>query len=80
MVPVLLVGSLPRQPSEPLPPLAPQLLAFELQVKVVVWPGCIWVGCALNEEIVGAAGAAAALTVTTLVASSLPPGPVQVRL
>jgi hypothetical protein len=33
---VLLVGSLPLQPSEPLPPLAAQLVAFELQLNVVV--------------------------------------------
>jgi hypothetical protein len=38
-VPVLLTGCEPLQPSDPLPPLAAQLVAFELQVKVVVWPG-----------------------------------------
>jgi hypothetical protein len=38
------------------------------------------VGCALNDEMVGGGGGADEVTDTALVTSSLPPGPVQVRL
>jgi hypothetical protein len=38
------------------------------------------VGFAVNAEIVGAAGVAELLTVTTLLTSDVPPGPVQLRL
>jgi hypothetical protein len=39
LVPLLLAGSAPLQPSAPLPPLAAQLVAFEAQLRVVDWPG-----------------------------------------
>jgi hypothetical protein len=75
-----MVPTEPAHPSEPVPPLAVQLLASRtVHVSVVEPPVSTAAGAATNSPIDGTGGAAATLTLTEL-GALVPPGPVQVRL
>jgi hypothetical protein len=79
LVPPLEVGSAPDHASAPLPPLAAHEVAlFVVHVNDVACPGAITVGCAANDTV-GGAGGAALLTFSKALCSVTPPVPVQVR-
>ncbi len=81
-MPALAVVSVPLQPSEPVPPLALQLVALLVDHdSVVACPVCTVAGVAANEPMLGG-GLAATVTVTALeVLAGLEPGaPAQVSV
>jgi hypothetical protein len=79
-LPVLDTGTMPLQPSAPVPPLAAHAVAPLLdQANEVDCPVCTVVGEAVKELMPGTGGAAATSTVTE-VGALLPPGPVQVSV
>jgi hypothetical protein len=82
LVPALEVGFEPAQPSEPVPPVAVQVLAPLVdQASVADCPAGMVAGLAVKELIAAAPGVGALVTLTTTeLGLPAPPGPVQVKV
>ncbi len=80
VVPVLEVPTVPLHPSEPVPPLATQEVALDVdQAADTDCPVCAVPGVTVKALTVGTGGAAATSTVTDT-GLLLPPGPEQVKV
>ena len=80
LVPELEAATLPFQPSEPVPPVAVQVVAwFVDHDRTMACPVCVAPGVAVKLAMV-AAGAAVVTVTPTVLGALVPPGPAQVRV
>lgn len=81
LVPLLAVPTEPPQPSDPVPPLAAQVVApFDAQDNSDDWPAVIEAGEAVKLVTLAAGGVGAVTVTLSDRGALLPPAPVHTRL